>query len=284
MAKGGLGSGLDFLYEDNAEELQMRKTVPLCLLEPWEDQPRHDFAEEELEDLAASIRTYGLLQPILVRPIGDRYQIIAGERRWRAARLAELTEVPVVIRDLDDKEALSVALVENLQRTDLNPVEEARGYRAMMDSFGMTQQEVADKLQISRAQVANTLRLLNLSPPVLEMLEHGELSAGQGRALLAFADPEEQQARAQEAAAGKWTVRDLERLAKKPKKTITQKVETPSYYHEAELGLTEHFGRKVTVRAGKKKGTVTLEFYDQDDLRALLEQITGENEEGIFHD
>lgn len=188
MTIGGLGSGLDFLYDENAADVQVKKTLRVSELEPNRDQPRKQFSDEAIQTLADSIQQYGMIQPILVRPLGLNYQIVAGERRWRAARMLGMDEVPVVIRELTDEETMAIALIENLQREDLNPVEEANAYAQLMDMFQLTQEEVAKRVGKSRSAVANSLRLLKLPQKVKKLVEDGDLSAGHARALLGISD------------------------------------------------------------------------------------------------
>ena len=216
MAKGGLGSGFDFLYDENAADVQVKKTLRLSDMEPNRQQPRKAFAEEAIAALADSIRQYGMLQPILVRPYQGTYQIVAGERRWRAARMLGLDEVPVIIKEISDGEAMEIALIENLQRENLTPMEEANGYRQLMEQYGMTQEAVAKTVGRSRSAVANALRLLQLPEEIQMLLESGAISAGHGKALLAIANPEKQLEAAKRAANGTLTVRAIEKMAVSP--------------------------------------------------------------------
>ncbi len=279
--KGGLGRGLTTLFQQSESQDVGALPVRLSAIEPNAGQPRRDFSPELLDELAESIRRYGVLQPLTVRPLpGGRYQLVAGERRWRAARLAGLTEVPAVVRELTDQQAAEIALVENLQREDLNPVEEAAGYRSLMEEFGLTQDEVAARVGRSRPAVANAVRLLGLPEPILELLKSGKISAGHGRALLAFHDEAQQQKAAQAASYGA-NVREIERMAKRaaegPKETPPPRMQPkPDFYRQVELSLAEQLGRRVTVRprSGKngkeaKGGRLEIEFYNADDLQAL---------------
>ena len=277
MAKGGLGSGFDFLYDENAADVQVKKTLRLSDMEPNRQQPRKAFAEEAIAALADSIRQYGMLQPILVRPYQGTYQIVAGERRWRAARMLGLDEVPVIIKEISDGEAMEIALIENLQRENLTPMEEANGYRQLMEQYGMTQEAVAKTVGRSRSAVANALRLLQLPEEIQMLLESGAISAGHGKALLAIADPEKQLEAAKRAANGTLTVRAIEKMAvspdvEPPADPADQKID--SYFKEMELSLQERMGRRVSVQYGKKKGALVLEFYDKDDLAALARRLT----------
>lgn len=277
MVKGGLGSGFDFLYDENAADVQVKKTLRLSDMEPNRQQPRKAFAEEAIAALADSIRQYGMLQPILVRPYQGTYQIVAGERRWRAARMLGLDEVPVIIKEISDGEAMEIALIENLQRENLTPMEEANGYRQLMEQYGMTQEAVAKTVGRSRSAVANALRLLQLPEEIQMLLESGAISAGHGKALLAIANPEKQLEAAKRAANGTLTVRAIEKMAvspdvEPPADPADQKID--SYFKEMELSLQERMGRRVSVQYGKKKGALVLEFYDKDDLAALARRLT----------
>lgn len=281
--KSGLGKGLEALFAENAVEEQ-GKAIPLRLLEiePNRDQPRKQFDEEALSELSASIAQHGILQPLLVRPLpGGGYQLVAGERRWRAARMAGLEEVPAVIRELTDREAAELAMIENLQREDLNPMEEAKGYQTLMETYGMTQEEAARAVNKSRPAVANALRLLQLPDEVAEMVAEGRLSAGHARAVLSFSE-EERLPAAQEAAEKGLTVRELERRAKAaraPKKNSPATAfSRDSFYHEVELALTEQMGRRVRVSEKNGGGLLQIEFYDQEDLRSLANRLSPEME------
>ena len=253
--------------------------VRLSKVEPNRDQPRRDFDEEALNELASSIRKYGVLQPILVQDRGDRYEIIAGERRWRAARLAGLTEIPVIIRNYTENEILQLSLIENLQREDLNPMEEAAAYRRLIDEFGLKQEEAADSVGKSRTAVANSLRLLKLSDRVRDMVSSGELSAGHGRALLAVTDEDMQQALADRIVREGLSVREAEKLsqayagAKKPKKQKEGKKDASLelIYRRLEDKMERSLGTKVAIRPKGKGGRIEIEFYSGDDL----ERITG---------
>ena len=282
MAKGGLGVGLDALFIDNANEVQVKKTLRTAELEPNRDQPRKAFSDEAITALADSIREHGMLQPILVRPISSGgYQIVAGERRWRAARMAGLDEVPVTIRELSDLETMQIAIIENLQRENLNPIEEAAGYNDLIEKFGMTQEKVAKMVGRSRSAVANAVRILSLPDRVLKMVENGELSAGQARALLGFENEEMLIATALRAADGGLTVRQVEKAAQKSEEHTDESSsktnnKIDNYFKEMELSLNERLGRKVKVEYGKNKGALILEFYDKNDLAALAEKLAKE--------
>lgn len=274
MAKGGLGSGMDLLFEDNVSQVQVKKTLRLSELEPNRSQPRKNFDESAIAALAESIREHGILQPLLVRPTAfGGYQIVAGERRWRAARMLGLDEIPVVIRDLSDFETAQIALIENLQRENLNPLEEALGYKQLQDEFDMKQDEIARIVGRSRSAVTNALRLLKLPDEVKELLVDGSISAGHARALLGFSDENLMIAAAQKAAAGLLTVRQLEKMAAEKPETKPEIPQVNTYFREMEISLHERLARKVKVDFKKNKGTLTLEFYDEDDLRALAEKL-----------
>ncbi len=279
VKKGGLGKGLEVLFAENAiEEEGKTVSLPLSEIEPNREQPRKQFDEEALAELADSIAQHGVLQPLLVRPIaGGNYQLVAGERRWRAARMAGLMQVPVVIREMTDKEAAELALIENLQREDLNPMEEAMGYRTLMETYGLTQEEAARSVNKSRPAVANALRLLHLPAAVANMVAGGELSAGHARAILSFASEEEQLNAAVAAVDKHLSVRDLERMAKASRTPAKEKntglFARPSFYEEVELSLTEHMSRKVKVAPHGKGGTLTIEFFSQDDLQELAGRL-----------
>lgn len=279
--KGGLGKGLEALFKENTADEGQIITVRLSEIEPNRDQPRKQFDEQALAELTDSIAQHGVLQPLLVRPIAvGGYQLVAGERRWRAARAAGLTEVPVVIREMGDQEAAELAMIENLQREDLNPMEEARGYQALMENYGMTQEETARVVNKSRPAVANALRLLHLPEKVADMVLSGQLSAGHARALLAFPTPELQEAMAIKAVEENLSVRELEKRAKETgrhgvsRETSQRRLAGESFYSEVELALTEYLGRKVKVQRGAKgTGTLQLEFYSQDDLKELANRL-----------
>lgn len=273
----GLGKGLGALLGDFVEEPQEKsayQSLPIYKVEPNPDQPRKDFDPEELENLAESIRVHGLIQPLTVRemPTGY-YQIIAGERRWRAARLAKLSEVPVVVIDADDRKAVELALIENLQRQDLNPVEEALGYKSLMEDYGLTQEEAATRVGKSRPAVANALRLLSLNPEVLELVRSGSLTAGHARAIAALKSEKKQLDAAKKVIALSLSVRQTETLCKNMEKEPAPKKEevfAVDYVAECEKSLSKHLGRGVKIVNGKRKGRFELEFYGQEDLQKLL--------------
>ncbi len=278
---GGLGKGLDMLLSENSLEDGARTvTLPIEEIIPNREQPRKQFDDEALADLSASIAQHGVLQPLLVRPMPDgSYQLVAGERRWRASRMAGLTEVPVVVRDMNEQEAAELALIENLQREDLNPMEEALGYQTLMDTYGMTQEQAAQVVNKSRPAVANALRLLQLPQAVADLVATGALSAGHARTVLAFEDEDARVAAAEAAVAKGLSVRELERMAKAAKrepKAPKAPVHHDSFYDEVALALRESLGRQVKVTVGAKGGTLQVEFFDADDLRALANKLSEE--------
>ena len=283
MAKGGLGAGLDLLFNDNTSDVQVKKTLRLSDIEQNRDQPRKTYSDEAITALAESIREHGVLQPILVRPLSTGgYQIVAGERRWRAARMLGLSEIPVTIRELSDIEAMQIAIIENLQREELNPVEEACGYAELIDKYGMTQEKVAQMVGRSRSTVANSVRMLALPKRVLKMVEEGTLSAGHAKALLGFDDEEMLIAVANRASEGELTVRQIERLAQKAADAKNSRKESKpkkedTIYKEVEISLQQALGRRIEVHHGRKKGTLVIEFYDMDDLKALADGIYNMN-------
>ena len=278
--KGGLGRGLESLFNENATDTDGAVRLNINDIEPNRGQPRKDFDETALSELADSIAQHGLIQPIVVKPTAQgRYSIIAGERRWRACRMAGLNEVPVIIKDADDQTLMEIALIENLQREDLNAVEEALGYRSLIDSFGLTQDEVAKKMGKSRSAVTNSLRLLALNDAELEALRRGTITAGHARALLSC-DDEEARAKMLLAAADGASVRELERLAAAAKKKpAAKKAETkkPTFYSEVELSLKDSLHRRVKITpAGNGKGTITLEFFNDAELSEFAKKLGGE--------
>ncbi len=275
-AKGGLGTGLSALFDDNTTDTISSMTVRLSEIEPNRDQPRKVFNEESITSLAESIKEHGMLQPILVRPFGSGYQIIAGERRWRAARMLGLSEVPVQIREMDDQQAMQIALIENLQRENLNPVEEAEGYKDLCERFSMSHEDIAKAVGRSRSSVSNAVRLLSLPDEILIMLSEGDISTGHAKALLSFEDEVKMIQAARKAAEGKLNVRALEKLAKehdKDEENYIKNNRIDSYFKEMEIGLHDALGRKVKVEYGKNKGALILEFYNKEDLAELAEKL-----------
>ena len=281
--KKGLGIGLDALFaaneieDDDSSELL---TLPISKVEPRREQPREYFDEQALQDLADSISQYGVIQPVVARKLDNGYyQIIAGERRWRASRLAGLTEIPVRVIEADDRRTAELALVENLQREDLNPIEEAKGYKTLMEEYGLTQEETAKSVGRSRPAITNALRLLNLSDKVMEMVEKGELSAGHARALVSVDNGEKQLELANQIISSSYSVRKAEQLCSKYNREKNQenekvkKEELVDYAAEAANELTKLLGRKVKLVEGSRSGRIELEFYGADDREALIEQL-----------
>lgn len=278
--KGGLGKGLEALFAENAvEEHGHAVTLPIADIEPNRGQPRKQFDDAALADLAASIAQHGVIQPLLVRPLpGGGYQLVAGERRWRASRMAGLSEVPAVVREMTEQEAAELALIENLQRQDLNPMEEAMGYQTLMETYGLTQEETARAVNKSRPAVANALRLLHLPQEVAEMVAAGRLTAGHARAVLAFEDEEEQRRVARAAVEGDLPVRALEKMAKasksgKKERAAPTAFPEDAFYTEVELALAEQMNRRVKVAAKGENGTLQIEFYGREDLQELANRL-----------
>ena len=276
----GLGKGLGALLGDFVEESVEQsayRELPIYKIEPNPDQPRREFDEVELQALADSISVHGVIQPLTVREMPNGYyQIIAGERRWRAARLAGISDVPVVVMEADDRKTMELALIENLQRQDLNVVEEALGYQALIDSYGLTQEEAAQRVGKSRPAVANTLRLLTLPGAVLEKLKDGQLSAGHARAILSLKNEKKQLEAAQKIIALALSVRQAETLCKNMSKEKPAKQELTfavDYVAECEKSLSKHLGRGVKIVNGKRKGRFELEFYGEEDLQVLLDAL-----------
>ena len=284
MAKQkGLGKGLGALLGEESLRADtpaegVVSTLPLQKIEPNPLQPRKTFAEEELDALAESIRIHGIIQPLTVRLLPNGYyQIIAGERRWRAARLAGLSQVPVVVIEADDRKAMELALIENLQRADLNPIEEAEGYQQLISQYGMTQEQAAERVGKSRPAVANALRLLSLGPEILKLVEAGTISAGHARALLVLKTDGERMAVAQKVQNLSLSVRQTEALCKKmakpPKEAPKEAPVAVDYVAECEKELKRTLGRGVRIVDGKRKGHIELEYYGQDDLQRLYEVL-----------
>lgn len=280
--KGGLGTGLDALFQDNSPIESEKSIITLSIneVEPNREQPRKEFNESALSELSKSIEKNGIIQPVLVRPkAGSSYQIVAGERRWRAARMAGLTEIPVVIREMSDEDAAVFALIENLQREDLNPVEEAEGIRSLIEEFGMTQEEAADRVGKSRTAVTNTLRLLKLPENILSMVAKGKITAGHARALISLEDEGRMLKIANAVIDNSLTVREVEKMVKtalsgekaSPKKREKKR---DNYYDEVELALTQTLGRKVKIYLSKGgKGTLEFEFFGKEDLSKLAKEF-----------
>lgn len=280
--KGGLGKGLDLIFMENeTDDGSPAVTLKISDIEPNRAQPRQDFDEEALRELADSIAVHGVLQPLLVRPLPDGgYQLVAGERRWRASRMAGLTEVPVVIREMTDAEMMQISMIENLQRENLNPMEEAMGYRVLSEEYGLTQEEISRSVGKSRPVIANALRLLKLPQSVVEMVAQGKISAGHARALLAFEEEELLLKTAEMITKNDLTVRDVEKFAKRANEARRAETTPPthsrtSFYDEVELALKEHLSRKVKVKNGKDGtgGVLEIEFYSEEDLAELAKLL-----------
>lgn len=281
MAKklGGLGRGLDSLFADNSvEEINPSvNKLRIMEIEPNHDQPRKDFDEKSLSELAESIEQHGVLQPLVVRPLANgSYQLVAGERRWRAARIAGLTEVPVVIKELTDEEVIEIAMIENLQREDLNPLEEALGYRYMMDELNITQEQAAEKIGKSRPAVANALRLLKLPNEIQDMVKNNLISPGHARALLGFDSEDMIVQTAKMIIKEDLSVREVENLVKKSKKIpkVAKQQKRDKFFSEVEIALVENLGRKVKIKEAKQDaGVLEIEFFDKDDLEGLAMKL-----------
>ena len=277
----GLGRGLGALLGDSFDEIPENspyKLLPIYKVEPNSDQPRQDFDEEELQALSESIAIHGVIQPLTVRELpSGYYQIIAGERRWRAARMANLSEIPAVVVEADDRKAMELALIENLQRQDLNAMEEALGYQSLMQDYGLTQEEASSRVGKSRSAVANALRLLHLPEPIAQMLREGKLTAGHARAILKIKAEKKQLEAAQKISALDLSVRQAENLcanmAKDPVKKEEKVTLAVDYVAECEKSLSKHLGRGVKIVNGKRKGRFELEFYGQEDLQVLLDAL-----------
>ena len=277
MAKGELGFGLESLFDDNSTEVQVKRTLRVSEIEPNRDQPRKFFSDEGIEALADSIREHGVLQPILVRPLPNgSYQIVAGERRWRASRMAGLDEVPVNIKGLDDFQTMQIAMAENLQRENLNPIEEAEGYKYLIDNFNMSKEQIAKIAGKSRSYISNSIRILSLPDFIIDALRDGKITSGHAKALLMFDDEKRMLETAEKAINGNLSVRQIEKLAKQSEsssKSGKPSKNSDSYFTEMEISLREHLGRKVKVDYSKNKGVLILEFYDKNDLSAIADKL-----------
>lgn len=278
MAKkqSGLGKGLSAIFIENDTENKNTTYLKISDIEPNRDQPRRDFDEETLAELADSIAQHGVLQPLLVRPVGsDFYQIVAGERRWRASRMAGLQEVPVVIRELTDNEVMEIALIENLQREDLSAVEEAQGYKSLIETYKMTQEEIAKSMGKSRSSIANSLRILTLPENVVDMISKGFLSGGHAKALLSLKDDNDIEKVSKLIVEKELSVRETEKFCKalnedKGKKKSKKKLDRNPFFDEVELSLKQFLGRKVKViNSSKNKGILQIEFYNDEDLAEI---------------
>lgn len=293
LSKRALGKGLDALipitnreYGEEQEKIEKTKNEESILdlrindIDPNPEQPRKDFNREKIEELALSIEKHGVIQPIIVRPHGDRYMIIAGERRWRAGKLAGLDKVPAIVRDTDEKQMYMLALVENLQREDLDPIEEAKGIRQLIDEYNLTQDEIAAEVGKSRSAIANIVRLLNLPSWVQELIKKNELTPGHGRAILAVKERHHVENVVKEIIEKNLNVRQTELLIKQlnnPQRPKVEKViEKPNYILDIESNLEESLGTKVSITPGKKKGVIQIEYYNNDDLQRIMDMIARE--------
>ena len=285
MKKGGLGRGIDMIFSDNEkknEEATGATTVRIALVEPKVGQPRKNFDAEELQNLALSIAQYGIIQPITVRKVGDMYRIIAGERRWRAARMAGLSEIPVVIMDADEQKSAEMALVENIQRENLNPIEEAEAIEALMDEFGLTQDEASKRIGRSRSSVANLLRLLDLPDSVREYVSSGALSAGHAKAILALENKDRTEEAAKTDIAAEMSVRDTEKLIRKmnAEKLNVDKpapAEGINYTRELERKVEKALGRRVKIKENGKLSSISIGYTDYEDLEKVLLALCGKD-------
>ena len=281
--KKGLGRGLDALFESYKEGTEVStnkdfkvQDLKITEIDPNPEQPRRQFDDIKINELAEYIKVHGVVQPIIVKPLGSRYMIVAGERRWRAARAAGKTEIPAIVMDLDEKRLLEISLIENLQREDLNPIEEAKGIQVLLDRLGLTQEEAAERLGKSRPAVANALRLLNLSEDIQRLVYENKLSVGHARALLAVKDEKLRKEIAAKIIEKELSVRETERLIQnlsKEKQRSKEKVK-PSYLLEIEAGLEESLGTRVQVIPGKKKGIIAIEYYSNDDLERIIDKVS----------
>lgn len=286
VKKKALGQGLDALFGDNGGDNSSAVTVRMSDIEPNRSQPRQQFDETAIAELADSIRQHGLIQPIVVRPMGAGYQIVAGERRWRACHMLGQNEVSVIIRDFTDSETAQIALIENIQREDLNPIEEAAAYRTLMDEHNMTQEELSKAVGKSRSTIANAVRLLNLPEPIIEMLKKRELSTGQAKAIASAESEEEMLYLAKEAANGRLTVRGIEKLiaegneTEKPSSSESEKTEKEvrrgiNYITEMQISLEKHLGRKVRISTKDgERGSITIDFYEKSELTDIADKLT----------
>ncbi|MFO7153993.1 MAG: ParB/RepB/Spo0J family partition protein [Caldicoprobacter oshimai] len=285
MAKRGLGRGLDALLQPYDAQMissgrEAIQEIKITDIDPNVNQPRKRFDEQKIMELAQSIKQYGVVQPIIVKPNNGRYIIVVGERRWRAARLAGLTHIPAIVRDVDKRELVEIALIENLQREDLNPIEEAQGIRQLIEEYGLTQEQVAERIGWSRSAVANALRLLSLSDEIKSYLEDGRLTSGHARALLAVEDEQMRLMLAKKIVEKGLSVREVEQIVRNLKGRIGDKeknkktsINKPGYILEIEASLEERFGTRVQITPGKKKGVIQIEYYSDSDLERIVEKL-----------
>lgn len=280
--KTGLGKGLNALFSENAiintndeiinegEKIQNLKIIDI---EPNKDQPRKNFNSESLDELAESIKRYGVIQPIIVSKKGNYFEIVAGERRWRASKKAGLSEIPCIVRQQDEKTNKEIALIENIQRQDLNPIEKARGFRQLMDEYGMTQMQLSEIIGISRSAVANTVRILNLDERVIQLAINGELSEGHCRSLMSFSDPDKQYEMALQIIKSGDSVRDIERKVKNTKEVKKKDPKYEAIYRDVEDKFKGFFGTPVKLTAGKRKGKIVIEYSSNEDLERIMDLI-----------
>lgn len=280
--KTGLGKGLDALFSDNMlqnDEPQIKegeeivRSIKIIEIEPNRDQPRKIFDNETLEELSESIKRYGVIQPIIVNKKEDYYEIVAGERRWRAAKKAGLTEMPCIVRDEDERRNKEIALIENIQREDLNPIDKARGFRLLMDEYGMTQQQLSDTIGISRSGIANTVRILNLDPRVIKLAEEGKLTEGHCRSLMAIQNPDKQYEAALVIIEKGESVRDIERKVKNTRKAPKKDPKYEAIFKDIEDSFQDFFGAKVKLDAKKRSGKIIIQYSSNEELERILELI-----------
>jgi len=280
MKKSGLGKGMNAIFAENAEIDEGSVNIKIADIEPNREQPRKEFDSEALSELADSISQHGVLQPLLLRPmVSGGYRIVAGERRWRASRMVGLTEVPAIVREMTDTQEMLFSLIENLQREDLTPLEEAKGYKTLIDIQQFTQEEVSRTVGKSRPVVTNALRLLNLPEDIQQLLEDGKISSGHARTLLSFKNEDDMRYASKKAVEGA-SVREIEKLAKKMNERKTASVSRGGgikYYEETQLALNSYLGRKVKVSGTKKKGVLQIEFYGEEDLQNLIDELDMKN-------
>ncbi len=280
VKKGGLGIGLEALFDDNSTDIQVKRTLRISEIEPNREQPRKSFDEDSIISLAESIKEYGIIQPLIVRSLDNGlYQLVAGERRWRASRMADLQEVPVIIKELSDEQSMQIALIENLQRENLNPIEEALSFKELIEKYNMKQEYLSKIVGKSRSSISNAIRLLNLPEEIKLMLEKNYISVGHAKVLMSIEDKGLMIEIAEKIIKEELTVRNLESILEKIKsecENSEKKVEKQidSYFKEMEISLKEILGRKVSVKHSKNKGALVLEFYDKEDLKELANKLT----------
>ena len=280
VKKRGLGKGLsalisDDLLVDESNEKETVEYIDINLISPNKNQPRKNMDKEALKELADSIKVHGLIQPIIIRKVGSKHELIAGERRWRACKMAGLKEIPCIIKDIDDKVSAKYALIENIQREDLNPIEEAVAYKKLMEDYDLTQEEVAKEVGKSRSYIANTVRLLNLHEKIIEYISKGQLTAGHGKALLSIKDEDKQLHAAEEIIKNDLNVRQTEDITNKKAKKKDKNSKKEPYIVEVEENLMRILGTKVNLVQGRKKGKIEIEYYDNEDLERIIDILRG---------